>query len=518
LICAGKIVESSVDTTGKHGPFDPAEGSEIITMALECLTVLCDKSIKLDVFNEEEENAASDVPRPTSGSVISSILMDHIAALGANIPLVLNLFKLMLQSYYGRESIRKGVVAICTKAQDLQIPDPTTEQILAAAQWLASQYRTLQLHTNDENMKLVFDNLESVLKETCITMEQDLDFIEDELPPPAPVRFAKMAIRARKLSAESTEFPLSGRDYRLSPRCDNLLSDSECAKLFWSNHLARQLPLSSSSASIALSKYSRWQVSGPLSTFCVAGMFHPWLTHPTRPLNENMRVRQREDSLAAQSEMEEKLSKDEEHNLTIPEQEHSPIRHTVKDGKEMARNAEPAIQFELPEIPDITPYEHGAEKNQVVGEDEGIDLYADLVPALDEPNAENEEPKAEHGSDEEAHREIKQESTDVHPALPHEDEEKMEIRFDEESEDSEEVAADSQEQVPDSAQQDIELHAEESAQEAGKVALGSEMTKNIDLSNIEDIKSILGDKEKIAELLRKNPALLAALKEKITKR
>eukprot|EP00890_Picochlorum_soloecismus_P005647 jgi/Picsp_1/6083/NSC_03437-R1_hypothetical protein COCSUDRAFT_56177 [Coccomyxa subellipsoidea C-169] len=512
LVC--KIVESSVDTTEKRGPFDPTEGSEIVTMALECLTVLCDKSIKLDVFDEEEKTVASDVPRPTSGSVISSILMDHIVALGANIPLVLNIFKLMLQSYYGRESLRKGIVALCTKGQDVQIPDPTTEQILTAAQWLASQYRALKIHTNDENMKLVFDNLESVLKEACITMDQDLDFIEDELPHPAPVRFAKMAIRASKVSAESTR--VSYGDHSLSPSIDNLLSDSECAKLFWSNHSARQIPLSSSSASIALSKYSRWNVSGPLSTFCIAGMFHPWLTHPTRPLNESMRVSHREDSLV-QLDMKKKRPKEETHNLTMPDKEHSAIQHTKKDDKEIARNAEPAIQFELPQIPEINPYEHGGGPNQVVGEDAGIDLYADLVPALDEPTAEDEEPQAKPDSDGEPHTEIKKESIDVHPNIPEEDGEKLEIRFDEDTEGSEEVTTDSKEQVPDSTHQDLGLHAEGDAEQSGKAELASEVTQDTNLSSVEDIKAILGDKEKIAELLRKNPALLAALKQKITK-
>ena len=503
-----------MDTTGKHGPFDQTEGSEIVTMALECLTVLCNQSIKLDVFDEEVQNAASDVPRPSSGSVISSILMDHIAALGANIPLVLNLFRVMLQSYYGRESIRKGIVALCTKAQDVQIPDPTTEQIVTAAQWLASQYRALKLHTNDENMKLVFDNLESILRQACITMDQDLDFIEDELPPPAPVRFAKMAIRASRVSAESTKgSPLTGRGYHLSPNSSNLLSDSDCVKLFWSNHSARQIPLSSSTASIALSKYSRWNVSGPLSTFCVAGMFHPWLTHPTRPLNESMRIG--DDILDSTLEMEEEKQKEEDnHTVAAPEQS-ADIQPSQKDEREIGRDAEPAIQFKLPEIPDIKPYEDGGEPNQVVGEDEGLDLYADLVPALDEPNAE-EEAQDEYGSDGEAQREIKQENIDVQPTIPEEDVEKMEIRFDEESQESEEVTADSKEQVPDSQTQASGL-AEGDVKQIQKEELESETAKDTNLSNVEDIKALLGDKEKIAELLRKNPALLTALKQKISK-
>jgi hypothetical protein len=466
----------------------------------------------LDVFDEEVQNAASDVPRPSSGSVISSILMDHIAALGANIPLVLNLFKLMLQSYYGRESIRKGIVALCTKAQDVQIPDPTTEQIVTAAQWLASQYRALKLHTDDEDMKLVFDNLESVLKEACITMDQDLDLIEDELPPPAPVRFAKMAIRASRVSAESTWVsPQLDRDHQFSPESSNLLSDSECVKLFWSNHSARQIPPSSSTTSIALSKYSRWHVSGPLSTFCVAGMFHPWLTHPSRPLNESMRIG--DETLASKSEMEEKLQKEEEnHTVAAPEQS-AEVQPTQKDDEEIRKDAEPAIQFKLPEIPDIKPYEDGGEPNQVVGEDEGLDLYADLVPVLDEPNAETQ---AEPGSDGEAQEEIKQENPDVQPTISGEGVEKMEIRFDEESQESEEVAADSKEHIPDSTIQ-ASGHAEGDVEQSRKEEIGSETAKDTNLSNVEEIKAILGDKEKIAELLRKNPALLAALKQKISK-
>jgi hypothetical protein len=220
-----------------------------------------------------------------------------------------------------------------------------------------------------------------------------------------------------------------------------------------------------------------------------------------------------DETLASKSEMEEKLQKEEEnHTVAAPEQS-AEVQPTQKDDEEIRKDAEPAIQFKLPEIPDIKPYEDGGEPNQVVGEDEGLDLYADLVPVLDEPNAETQ---AEPGSDGEAQEEIKQENPDVQPTISGEGVEKMEIRFDEESQESEEVAADSKEHIPDSTIQ-ASGHAEGDVEQSRKEEIGSETAKDTNLSNVEEIKAILGDKEKIAELLRKNPALLAALKQKISK-
>ena len=405
-----KMVETIVHQSVTFGTaFDRIESASLITMALECLTALADPSITLDVFRLDRPGDAADVLRREAGAAICCTIFEHITLLGENVPLALNLLETMADNRRGRENILHGIVKLCTKAQAEQIEHPTAEQVLTAAQWLVHQYQTIQAQAEEqvpdevskETTKYVFGTLESILKRACVGgLHYDVD-----LPPMdsrgAPVKFAAQAKEAtsRGVRRFVPDFPCNGGHIQLLQDCQELV-------VFWKNQRLRPIsPASAVTNAAKLSKYVNWDIgSETMDKFCIAGILHPWLTHPRRPLNESMRAQpdhdpeqldQGQGTTLLDTSLETAPQRD------LPASDHADMAIDAMDAEEETGKA-PAIDtqvnVDLGALPDLFRQQpqqtqaaqaaqaaEAAEAVQTAKDEEEIDddfdLYADLMPA-----------------------------------------------------------------------------------------------------------------------------------------
>lgn len=500
---AGIIIEASVDTSGKYGPFDAVDASAIITMILECLMVFCNPDISIDVFQDNKATSVADILRPTSGALIASTLFDHITALGVNIPLAINILKQLSKSPIGRSCIGHGVLLLFSKAQGKKLHDITPELIMSAMQWLVTQYRTIKSQVQDENAKLIFSNLEHILKQVCLSMDDDEREPPYDVAPPAAVRFASVAkqasIHSRKARSNKFFLAVSG---------DESLKDCPTLLLFWKNFKARQVPRSAARNSAALQKYFTWEVAGKLQQFCMADLLHPWLTHPSRLLNEGMRAKMdKEENHCAAGYDLETLGKTEKgtHSKDDTPANVSDTKNKTKFTHEQ-RKEDFSLQIDLPEIPVIVPEEQAAEVDQ---DDAAFDLYADLYPAV---------------------ADRKEVDTKENKFVPQEVQEAMVIKtepMEEEQDDAEEPSKDEaleKDAMPETANKMPDIQEEENEEEQKREEEQErEQEDSLPLmssmpsipSDPKELEALLQDKEKIAHLLSQNPELLAALKAKL---
>ena len=494
----------STDTEGKHGEFEPENATSILTMILECLTILCNPSITLDLVNSGNASSA-DTFRPGSGALVASILFDRITALGVNIPLVLNIFTIMVQTLPGRESMRKGIVRLFSKTRGLEIRDPTPQHMMTAVQWLVTQYRNLQSQVEDEGIKAIFSNLEHILKEMCLHMDSDLCMPELEPPPPAPVRFAALVKLLVERDGDSIGHSTSYIDiskFEGTKECD-------AVQLFWKNRQTRAVSINRAAS---LRKFVRWEVSGKYTNFCVAGLMHPWLTHPTRLLNESMRPKKEyhhgeTGDIQGASDVEIPASV-----APFLDEEDAGVNEAVLASQVEEKPSMPQIHIPLPEIPDIAP-EPGS---NVAEEDEGLDLYADLYPGVTGTNDTEEGVEAQPAETKETLADKEGTKMEHDEEMKEPDEEKQATLHEIKMEDN--VAGElctlnegQVEKVEDreKTQESSEIEKQAHTQEPQPIPL------DIPTSS-EELQDILRDKKRLEELLAKNPALLAALKAKIS--
>jgi len=458
---------------------DREEVSSILTMTFECLIVLSDPSIRLDIF-ETRTSAAEDILGKEAGSLISCIILDHIAVLGPNIPLAINLLQIMSQYKTGRNNILLGVVQLCMKSQGEQIEYPTIEQVVAATQWLVYQYKTIQSQSQDEAVTFVFNSLENILIEASVVNHSESGMSEDQKRRSAPSRFAAVA---KEASTRGSTRGFKSR-YNKGNHLD-LIQDCESAVIFWRNQDLRHIHGSAAAAHAArLSKYIGWDIGQEMDKFCMADILHPWMTHPGRPLNEKMNAEQLDDDSQHEGFMQSEVAQEQQIEETGGLQE--PIKDEVKD-----QSMTEAPKVDLASLSEVL-------KTNTEGialaaeEDEEIDLYADLYPSMDLPKI--EEPETQIKSEEEMVQETMEETAPV------------QINFDEED-DNEDSSASDQEEKEDKQEEDDpdapatnEDHLEEETDRA---------------YSQDDLKDLLKDRKKVEELLASNPALLAQLKERL---
>ena len=432
-----KMVETIMNQSITFGAaFDKVESSSLVTMALECLTALADPSVTLDVFGLDRPADASDVIRLEAGAAICCTILDHITIIGENVPLALNLLEIMTENRRGRENILHGIVKLCTKTQAEQIEHPTSEQILTAAQWLIQHYQAIKLNADEhapdeiakETTKYVFGTLEIILKRACVGgLHYDVDLPSMDSRT-APVKFAAQAKEATSRGARRfiPDFPCNGGHIQLLQDCQELA-------VFWKNQALRPIaPVSAVTNAAKLSKYVNWDIgSETMDKFCIAGILHPWLTHPRRPLNESMRVQPAYDPEDLEHpghdhmDMEAMPNADTDaqklaHPGGLPVGEQSDKPSTLMDGKEAddenkeasKDDKKDAMEFSVEDIKQETdataaidtqvnvdlgalsdlfrqqpPPSETAQAADEEDIDDDFDLYADLMPATVAPTA-----------------------------------------------------------------------------------------------------------------------------------
>ena len=484
------LVEKMIQqTSNPESVIDQKEFSSILTMTLECLTVLCDPSITLDVF-EMRSSQSMDVLGKDAGSLISCSILDHIAVLGENIPLALNLLDMMVQNRRGRDNIQLGVIQLCMKSQEEHIEHPTNEQIIAASQWLVHQYKTIRSQSPDESIAFIFERLENILIETCVINHGDTSISPVEKARPAPARFAAVA---KEASARGS--PKQNVNRHLGGNYLDLMQDCESVIIFWKNQTLRKMHGSSAAAHAArLSKYIGWDIGEEMDKFCMADILHPWMTHPVRPLNEKMNAQAHD-----HDDSQEEFIQDE------PEQEERNIHEGAQVSEVLETKMEDQPILEAPKV-DLASLSEVLKTNAEdieqpqEEEDEEIDLYADLYPSMDLPKV--EEPETQ----------IKTEGEPIENTVePHAS---VQINFDEEEndEDSAEEEDDDEKEQQEEEEDEVEIREEQEDQPDAPPVNDKEEDKAY---SEEELKDLLQDRQKVEELLANNPALLAQLKERL---
>ena len=392
-----KMVETIVHQSVTFGTaFDRVESASLVTMALECLTALADPSITLDVFQLDRPRDAADVLRRDAGAAICCTIFEHVNLLGENVPLALNLLETMAENRRGRENILHGIVKLCTKAQAEQIEHPTAEQVLKAAMWLVQQYQTIQAQAEEqapdemskETTKYIFQTLETVLKRACVGgLHYDVDLPSMDSRS-APLKFAAQAKEAMSRGTRRfvPDFPCNGGHIQLMQDCQELA-------VFWKNQRLRPIaPVSAVTNAAKLSKYVNWDIgSETMDKFCIAGILHPWLTHPRRPLNESMRAQPDHDPEQIVQEQgkkdmdvgQETASKGD----ACEPKDGAPGALPTKEEIGKAPAIDTQVNVDLGALPDLFHQQpqptQAAQTSQAAEDDEideDFDLYADLVP------------------------------------------------------------------------------------------------------------------------------------------
>ena len=453
-ITLAKVVQTVITQSLTFGQaFDRVESSSLVTMALECLTALADPSISLDSVvcsafgskddskNDRKKSVSSpDMIRRNAGAAICCTILDHIAIIGGNVPLALNLLNMMSQDRRGRDCILHGIINLCSSTQGAKaagapqvdanhLDRPTPDQMLNAACWLIQQYQTIQANahhapdsTTRDTTAYVFGTLESILKRACVfgLHEDHGRDLDDSLPPldnrTAPAKFAAQAKEAT-IRGETARLVL---DFPCNGGYAQLLQDCQELYIFWKNQNLRPIaPVSTVTNACKLAKYVNWDIgSETMDKFCIAGILHPWLTHPTRPLNESMRAEKCTDEEYMETDVAEQpyavLPSREQDAPTAAKdgigisdrmEENNNGDEGVKKegpaagGMDVKTEATPAtaqidtqVNVDLGALPDLFQAGQGADEDDA---EDDFDLYADLMPAETTEPAAVEEPKVE---------------------------------------------------------------------------------------------------------------------------
>jgi len=498
------FAESILQQSIQEDPnFDMTEATSVLTMALECLTVLSDQSISLDIF-ALRENSNADVLQRDAGALISCTILDHIAALGENIPVALHLLQVMSQNRGGRENILHGVIALCTKSENEKILHPSMQQIITGSQWLIQQYQVVQAQVPDETVILVFKYLENILKKTCIKFHADMDAMPLEKPKSAPSRFAAVAKEASaRGSADEPPSHLSAASFY------QMLNDSKSVGIFWRNRDTRPQSKAPVTMQAKLSKYIGWDIGQELNRFCVADILHPWLTHPIRSLNENMIPNlEAQDFEPSPAEQEGGAAVD----ISIPHKEEettakSPSRLDAEKDQALRK----ATRVELGALDNILTAQIDQGEDQDAEEEADVDLYADLYPAV---TAEENKPL------ENEPLELKDEEPEDLVNLQTDQGEKVKIDFAESSSDEEEEEQADEDECVMPEEEDVKAVDSErnmSTQNAEDTPVDTTPAGNILNLGADELQELLKDRSKVEEMLAKNPILLEKLKERLKK-
>jgi hypothetical protein len=391
-----KLVESTIQQSINFSvAFDNKESKSLLSMAFECIIVLADPSISLDIFGSESSADSLDVLREDTGAEICSLILEHVGIIGENIPLALHLLGLMATTRRGREGILHGAVKLCTKSsQGIAVDIASTDQVVPAIHWLVQQYQNVRSQSDEESIQYIFGSLETILKQACVKgLFSDLDLPSLDSKS-APARFASVAKEAGVRGSRHflPDFPCNGGYYQLLQDCQEL-------EIFWRNQTLRAIVESSTLTNAAkLSKYVTWDIGSELGKFCIAGIIHPWLTHPRRPLGETMRAEPDYSEEAfdlGDEDKEEQLPM--EQRVEPSERKNDPPTGTLKDAevKNSALETTEASQVnvDLGKLPDLFRQQkapegsegsegsEGKKKQEDDADDEDFDLYADLYPA-----------------------------------------------------------------------------------------------------------------------------------------
>jgi len=204
----------------------------------------------------------------------------------------------------------------------------------------------------------------------------------------APLKFAAQAKEAMSRGTRRfvPDFPCNGGHIQLMQDCQELA-------VFWKNQRLRPIaPVSAVTNAAKLSKYVNWDIgSETMDKFCIAGILHPWLTHPRRPLNESMRAQPDHDPEQIVQEQgkkdmdvgQETASKGD----ACEPKDGAPGALPTKEEIGKAPAIDTQVNVDLGALPDLfhqQPQPTQAAQTAQAAEDDEIDedfdLYADLVP------------------------------------------------------------------------------------------------------------------------------------------
>ena len=296
-------------------PIDPTDASSICTMAVECLMILCNQDQKLDPMAPPELSAIQDVPAVQSSTIIATILLEILSTLGVNVPLAQRILRLLTGTFPGRAALRRAATIVHASASGEPAPvDASVAQIAVAAQWVATRYWGLSQQAKQAGASGAdsFVDVADIMKEICVSLDVD-GLAPPPAPPPVAVRFtaaAQAAIEAAT-AAELAEnearwdrgedsvvrfqdavavvgVPGGGGGVETGAAANLSLGICDAVtRMYWRNYRARMVQQTQLATDLILKKYTR-RACLPDEGLTITSVLHPPLTHPLRPLVEEM--------------------------------------------------------------------------------------------------------------------------------------------------------------------------------------------------------------------------------------
>lgn len=405
------IAGSAPTTTGMPSILDRFEAQSQCTMVMECLLALCNIDICLDPIISREQAAAEETLSVVQATAVSAALLEHLPALGANIPLANDVIKLLSKTASGRIALRHAAAALHHAAAGQQMPpELRPEHAIAGAQYVANKYWTMASSVKDNpamaSVYQTFEDVCTVMKDICTTIDGDA---APGASAPAPMRFAVAAQAAvAKRSADRRRGRERDGDVRWECpgtssssfagvlalcHCDGRTTDvfDPVTRVFWRNHMARSVPQTPASTAASLRRYYRKECAFDRGLAVVTTLHAP-LSHPTRPMDEDMiygndGVALILDALQQQQQVEEEIEriKGEEDGSIVAKEE----RIVKEEGRENVEEAAAAAMAAVVNV--VLPM--SIEPQQDAGAVE-FDLYADL---MDAPSMPAQEKQLSHG-------------------------------------------------------------------------------------------------------------------------
>ena len=287
---------------------DPIDASAVCTMVFECLTVLCNPDYALDPGVEREKIELEDVPSVADCCAIAMVLLRRMDVLGDNMSLGHRILHLLASTIPGRAGLRRAVVNLYIASSGEAMPDDAQEelsvqQLAEGAKWMATRYWNLsQGEGIPSEIAQEFHNVADLMKMLLGKMEEDGP--EPGPSPPVATRIADAVVAA--VASDPVTARGSGETYGFTGRCSSTVTGNTTTtdstmvpiefggnvydpvtRMYWKNLRARAVPLSAVASSAIARKFVRRDCI-PDEYVTVVDILHMPLTHPLRPLNEDM--------------------------------------------------------------------------------------------------------------------------------------------------------------------------------------------------------------------------------------
>ena len=562
LLHLDKILSIIVTGASSNPPsVEEKDAFSIVTMILELLTAMYNAEIALDPSTTPE----FDVPTASKGAAIAATLLQHIENLGPNLQLSHRVLRLMTSTAAGRGALRLAAINLHFKSTGQEIPSTEEKKrILSAAQWVAKKFwqASSQAKKQGNPFSVIGADIADIMKEICASMETDSELVAT--PPTAAVRFAAAA-QAAVAAVQNLKDSMPCEDqYNSDPivMLDLAIKDifDQSVKMFWRNRDARSVQKTRAAAITALKRYTKYEC-GHDEDLTVSSMLQPYITIPSRPLIETMHADLERDVYFSETELaniqreETKTDEGKIIDSTSPQYAKDELLeerpgHVTHDTTMMVANLED-------EMPKVTPLE--SEMIPVVetnGEEKvsplDIDIYADLtgleavseadrtvltsagqveadtisetVTKLDTARTEDtsnkyEEDKIKYSSDQKKIDVAGNLETDWTTAEKHDA-----IATDGDGDEPLARTESSPKEAEDHRTPIEKIHPEikpESRSElsaAGPESKPDSLEEHTEADASIDIEKLLSDPSKLAEVLKKNPALRSILKQKLSQK